>query len=113
MKHVVENCYDTIKALYPDAVISSGFRNGSGRSQHERGQALDIVFPSRPKSQYYDIAKNLKDRIPFDQFLLEYRGTSSAWIHVSLKKTGGNRKQILTLVNDRTYSKGLVNYFGR
>lgn len=112
IKHVVENCYDTIKALYPDAVISSGFRNGSGRSQHERGQALDIVFPSRPKSQYYNIAKTLKDKIPFDQFLLEYRGTSSAWIHVSLKKTGGNRKQILTLVNDRTYSKGLVNYFG-
>nr|DAJ41864.1 MAG TPA: baseplate protein [Ackermannviridae sp.] len=112
MKNVVENCFDIIKKHFPDATISSGFRNGTNNSQHNKGEALDIVFTSRPKSSYYEVAKKIKDLVPFDQLLLEYRGTSSAWIHISLKKNDNNRKQILTLVNDRTYSKGLVNYFG-
>lgn len=109
LKHLVENCFDKVKDKYPSAVNSSCFRNGNGRSQHNRGQAIDIVFGSIPKSQYYNIALWIKDNIPYDQLLLEYRGAASCWIHLSLKRSG-NRKQVLTLVNDKTYAKGLVKY---
>lgn len=112
LKHVVENCFDVIKAKYPSATISSGLRNNNNRSQHNVGQALDIVFGSIPKSGYYNIAVWAKDNLPYDQLLLEYRGSGSAWLHVSLKRSG-NRKQVLTLVNDKTYARGLVNYFGK
>lgn len=108
MKHLVENCYDRIKDKYPSAMNSSCFRSNSG-TQHGRGQAIDITFGSIPKSKYYEIAVWIKNNIPFDQLLLEYRGASSCWIHISIKRSG-NRRDVRTLVNDKTYRTYLVKY---
>lgn len=85
--------------------ITSGFRSyklnkaigGSQTSQHSRGEAVDFKLPKA--SDYrraFDIIRQLGC---FDQLLWEY-GNSNApdWIHVSYKRVGTNRGQILRAV---------------
>ncbi|AGS81101.1 baseplate hub subunit and tail lysozyme [Caulobacter phage Cr30] len=110
---LAKNALDPIFARYPSMIITSGFRPvQNGKSQHEIGQAVDVQFRNVSASQYYDIAKWIRDEsgIPFDQLLLEYKSTGSKtpWIHISLNRTG-NRGQVLTLFNGKTYAKGIVN----
>jgi hypothetical protein len=80
--------------------ITSGYRSpklnraigGSSRSQHCKGEALDLQFWSdglMSNKIIYDWIKNSK--LDFDQMINEY---DFAWIHVSLKEKG-NRKQLL------------------
>jgi hypothetical protein len=91
--------------------VTSGFREGSGGSQHLRGEAVDIQFTGIAKDEYFDIAKVLAEKLPvFDQLLLEYKnyGSKNPWIHVSCTR-GTNKRQVLTFWNDRTYAQGLVN----
>lgn len=112
LQYLALNVLEPIKKLYPDVLVTSGFRSSgkaAGVSQHCLGEAIDLQFPSKPKSAYYDIAVALKNAIPYDQLLLEYKnyGTGNPWIHISLKRVGSNRKQVLTLFNDKTHSQGL------
>lgn len=112
LQAVCLNVLETVKREYPGMLVTSGFRTGSGKSQHLRGEAVDIQFPGVSKSEYYVIAKKLVDVLPvFDQLLLEYKnyGSKMPWIHISLKRTGANRRQVLTLWNDATYAQGLVD----
>tara|TARA_R100001377_G_scaffold37236_2_gene20716 strand:- start:1832 stop:2281 length:450 start_codon:yes stop_codon:yes gene_type:complete len=85
--------------------ISSGYRNpslnraigGSSKSQHCKGEALDLQFWKDGKmcnKEVYDWV--LKSEIEFDQMINEF---GFAWIHISLKKKG-NRKQILEAYKD-------------
>lgn len=71
----------------PRFILTSGFRHGSGSSQHERGQAVDIQFPSHSNSQVYDIAVWARDNLPYDQLILEYPG-NRPWIHMSFNRAG-------------------------
>ena len=86
-----EHIGEPLSAKYGRAeiLITSGFRYGSGKSQHDRGQATDIQFPNMTWEQIYDVAAWLKDNVPFDQLILEYGGTNP-WIHSSFNR-GGNR----------------------
>ncbi len=76
--------------------------------------AADLQFRGVKKSDYYQIAQVIKDLVPFDQLLLEYKttGTGLPWIHISFNKAG-NRKQILTLLNNSTYGQGLIDLADR
>lgn len=105
LKGCAQNIAEPVLAQYPDMIITSGFRHGNGRSQHERGQAIDMQFISTPPSGYYDIARWIKDNLLFDQMLLEYKNTGSRlpWIHVSFK-FNGNRNTFSTFFNHRTYA---------
>ena len=110
LKLLAINCLEPIRAKYPNSFITNTWRPPSGnpRSQHPLGQAADLQFRGVQKSDYYDIALWIKDNIIYDQLLLEYKttGTRLPWIHVSFSKAG-NRKQVLTLLNNATYSQGL------
>ena len=109
LKGVAENVLEPIFAKFPNFTITSGFRPGSGRSQHYRGQAIDIQFPIR-KSQYYERAIEIKNLISFDQFLLEYKNTSTGnpWLHISWSYDS-LRGQNLTFFNHRKHSSGFTN----
>jgi zinc D-Ala-D-Ala carboxypeptidase len=85
--------------------ISSGYRSpqlnqaigGSTRSQHSKGQALDLQFWSGGKMNnkiIYDWI--LKSGIEFDQMINEF---DFAWIHISMKD-GKNRKDVLEAYKD-------------
>lgn len=92
-------------------VINSCFRPGTGKSQHQRGMAVDIGFKPKTgklsKKEYYDRAVIIRDMIQYDQLLLEYRDPGQYWIHISFNPSG-NRRQVLTLLNDKVYKTGLV-----
>lgn len=107
---VAENCLEKIKAKYPDVLVTCGFRQGSGKSQHNLGMAVDMQFPSHKKSDYFAIASWIKDNVPYDQLLLEYKntGTGNPWIHISYKGKE-NRNQIFTYFNGFKRDSGLIN----
>ena len=80
--------------------ISSGYRSpvlnraigGSTKSQHCKGQAVDIQFWEKGEmcnKKVYDWV--LKEGIEFDQMINEF---DYAWIHISFN-SGKNRKQVL------------------
>jgi hypothetical protein len=112
LKLLAINVLEPIFSKYPNAFITNTFRpaSTSQKSQHVTGQAVDLQFRNVTKGDYYIIAQDLKNLVPFDQFLLEYKttGTRLPWIHISFSKSN-NRKQVLTLLNDTTYGQGLID----
>lgn len=111
------NCLEPIYTRFPNAFVTNTWRPrgiGSPTSQHPRGQAADLQFRNVKKSDYFQIATVIKDLVPYDQLLLEYKTTGSGlpWIHVSFNKAG-NRKQVLTFLNNRTFAQGLVDLADR
>ena len=87
--------------------ISSGYRNpqlnraigGHTKSQHCKGEALDLQFWKKGKmcnKEIYDWV--IKEGIAFDQMINEF---DFAWIHISLKNVGKNRRMILEAYKDK------------
>ena len=85
--------------------ISSGYRSpqlnraigGSKKSQHCKGQALDLQFWKEGQMCNEEIYKwVLKSGVKFDQMINEF---DFAWIHISLKKAK-NRKEVLEAYKD-------------
>lgn len=118
LKQLAINVIEPLRAKYANLgfMFTNTFREAgskiskSGRiSQHELGMAGDFAFTKfgRDRQKYFDLAKEIKDTVPFDQLLLETRSSGSVWIHISFKLTG-NRKQILTLHDDKTVGSGLI-----
>ena len=86
--------------------ISSGYRSpvlnraigGSTKSQHCKGQALDLQFWSEGEmcnKEIYDWV--LKEGIEFDQMINEF---DFAWIHISLRPDNKNRRMVLEAYKD-------------
>ena len=121
MKQLTINVIEPLRALYSTQgfMITSCFREAgnslslaNGVSQHELGQAVDIVFTSfrgqpNVRELYFNIAQQIKNQVPYDQLLLESTSNGSNWIHISFT-TNNLRRELLTLYNNKTYSQGLV-----
>lgn len=111
LKLLAVNCIEPIRAQYPTAFVTNTWRppGSNAKSQHPKGMAADIQFRGLPKAEYYAVAQWVRDNVAYDQLLLEYKttGTGLPWIHVSFNKDN-QRKQVLTLLNDRTYGQGLI-----
>ena len=86
--------------------ISSGYRSpalnraigGSSKSQHCKGQALDLQFWKEGEmcnKKIYDWV--LKEGIEFDQMINEF---DFAWIHISLRPDNKNRRMVLEAYKD-------------
>jgi hypothetical protein len=104
---LTQNSLDAINAQYPGLRINCGFRKIEKNSQHEYGEAVDIQWPSIKAgslAKYMDIANWIVANVPFDQLIMEHGNT--IWFHLSLKRTGTNRKQVLTM-KDTIYTAGL------
>jgi len=105
LKALITNVWVPIKTQFPDAFITCSFRakgKGSPTSQHPRGMAMDIQYSKASKADYYTRALWIRDNVPYDQFLLEYKTTGSGrpWHHLSYN-TAGNRAQVCTFMNDK------------
>jgi hypothetical protein len=84
-------------------IISSGYRSkalniaikGSQTSQHSLGEAGDIDMDGTTITNR-QLFLFIKDNLEFDQLIWEF-GTKSNpdWVHVSYKRKGTNRKQVL------------------
>ena len=86
--------------------ISSGYRSpslnraigGSSKSQHCKGEALDLQFWKDGEMCNKEVYKWVLDSdIEFDQMINEF---DFAWIHISLKEKR-NRKEVLEAYKDK------------
>lgn len=107
MKHVAQNIFEPLRNHFKRPIgISSFYRcellnkkiGGAKNSQHTTGEAIDIdadIFGDLTNKIIYDY---VKDNLDFDQLIWEFGDKNNpAWVHVSLKRNGKNRKQILKI----------------
>ena len=118
-KELFENVVQPVRDTFGVTVINSGYRSpdlneavgGSSRSQHCKGQAVDIECPGTPNAE---VAQWIVDNIPFDQVILEFYTPGipdSGWVHVSYN-ADGNRGSILTAIKENgktVYKNGLLS----
>ena len=99
---LVDNVLDPLRLFYGKPIsINSGYRcpelnravGGVSTSQHLRGEAADISTGNKLENRR--LAKMIVEmKLPFDQLIDE---AGYAWVHISYKKDGGNRGQILRM----------------
>lgn len=89
LRALAKNVLEPLAAQFgrDNMYITSGFRLARGKSQHERGQAVDVQFLGWSKDDYWEAAKWIKNNINYDQFIYEYRG-NMPWFHLSYNKNG-------------------------
>ncbi len=111
MCHHAKTVLEPLRSAYGTSfTITSGFRNKSGGSQHNKGQATDIQFigfHSAPNTGelYYARSQEIRDNQNFDQMILEWFGRNP-WIHIS-SNPATHRNAVLTQVSSSSYSPGL------
>jgi len=117
-KKLFANVVQPIREKFGITIITSGYRSpdlnakigGSSKSQHCKGQAVDLECL---KESNADVAMWIENNLDFDQLILEFYTPgepSSGWIHVSYNEDGKNRKSVLTAskINGKTvYTNGL------
>lgn len=104
LEALVDNILDPARELLGMPIrVSSGYRSlrlnkivgGVSNSQHTKGEAADISVGSLALNRkLYDVILSL----PFDQLIWE-RGSDEGpeWVHVSYKRDGENRGEVLRL----------------
>lgn len=103
LSELVLNVLDPLRELYGHPInINSGFRSkavndnvgGANTSQHLTGQAADIDTEKDNGLLY----RLIRDNFEYDQLIWEGGDdTSPAWVHVSYRADGKNRKQKLRM----------------
>ena len=107
LKFLCDNVFEPLREQFGPIIIGSGFRcpalntavGGVKSSQHKTGEACDIHLPSiEVGKKYFEFLKKLPI---FDQLIWERNNPRSNhyWIHVSVKRSGKNRKQVIPLLN--------------
>lgn len=96
---LVGNVLDPLREWYGKPIyVNSGYRcpalnkavGGVANSQHLTGQAADIDVNDRAENR--KLMKHIEDSLDFDQLIWENGG---AWVHVSYRADGRNRRQVL------------------
>ena len=117
-KLLFANVVQPVRNHFGPTVINSGYRGpalneavgGSSKSQHCKGEAVDIECPG---TSNYTVAKWIEENTDFDQLILEFYTPgepNSGWVHVSYIESG-NRKQSLTAMKENgktVYKPGLI-----
>ena len=108
---LAENVFQPIREHFNKPIyISSGYRSkelnkligGASRSQHSKGEAIDIDNDFRNSVTNKEIFDYIKDNLEFDQLINEQ---DYSWIHVSFRKEM-NRNKVLNMVNGKYYNYG-------
>lgn len=102
---LAENIFQPIREHFAVPIfVSSGYRSaalnkaigGSATSQHSKGEAIDIDMDDRKGPENEDVFHYIRENLPFDQLIWEFgTDTRPDWVHVSYKKDGPQRGQIL------------------
>lgn len=111
-KILAENVFQPIREHFGVPIyLSSGYRSnalnkaigGSLTSQHSKGEAIDIDMDHREGPENEDIFYYIKDHVDFDQLIWEFGNDKRPnWVHVSYKKNGPQRGQILKAKKNST-----------
>ena len=99
LRALVDEVLDPLREAYGRPIrVNSGYRcprlntlvGGTPNSQHMRGEAADIQPVVGNEADLPELARILIENGKFDQLILY-----PAFIHVSYRKLGWNRKQVL------------------
>lgn len=111
LRALARSVLEPIRALFSKyVVIRSGYRSGAlnrlvggePTSQHLFGEAADFVVRG---VHCFEAASAISgtEQIPFDQLIYEVRPSASRvsdWLHVSHRRLGSNRREVLTIIKD-------------
>lgn len=101
LEALVEYVLDPLREAWGKPIIvNSGYRSdtlnrvvgGAKNSQHMRGEAADITTGTREGNRW--LFDYIKRHLPYDQVIDE---RNYSWVHVSYKREGTNRQQMLRL----------------
>ena len=103
MRYCCEKILEPVRAKFGPVTVNSSYRaplvnkavGGSKTSQHVNGQAIDFEVQGVSNKV---VADWVADNLEFDQVILEFYTAgdkNSGWVHASIKKGGGNRRQRL------------------
>lgn len=106
LNYLAQTIFQPIRTHFGKPIfISSGYRSealnkavrGSVTSQHCKGEAIDIDNDATDDPSNKEIFEWIKQNLEFDQLINEFPDGDGnpAWLHVSVKKNGQNRKQVL------------------
>lgn len=96
---LVDNVLDPLREWYGKPIrVNSGYRcpalnnavGGVANSQHLTGQAADIDTDGTAENR--KLMRYIEENLDFDQLIRENGG---AWVHVSYRSDGKNRRQVL------------------
>jgi len=116
LKKLCVNILEPLREKYSQLgmKINSGFRLGSGKSQHNLGQAADISFTTirgigtykEQVTSFYNIAKEIVSMgLPIDQFIFETDpAQGTVWLHVSYNENANL---------PRTDGTGVMSFYGQ
>ena len=116
LKAVAENIFQPIRNKFGvPLAVTSAYRSmdlnrvigGSLASQHCKGEALDLDADVFGGLSNKEIFLFIKDHLVFDQLIWEFGNAENPdWVHVSYKKSGINRGEVLRAVR----KEGKVRY---
>lgn len=101
LKALADNVLDPLREWYGKPIyVNSGYRcpqlnrmvGGKPTSQHLKGEAADITTGSKEENR--KLFAYIRANLTFDQLIDE---KNFSWVHVSFKRNGENRKQIIHL----------------
>ncbi len=120
LEALVTHVLDPVREKYGRPImVNSGYRcpehnrevGGAFHSQHIKGEAADISVPKGTAGAGMDVreenlklAKMIVENGEFDQLILEDVGKEDLkpkWVHVSYRRNGGNRHQVLKKIAGR------------
>lgn len=114
IKAIAENIFTPLRSFTDSPIIITSFYRcpelnraikGASSSQHTKGEAIDLKSSVLSNKVIFDFIKNNLD---FDQLIWEF-GTEHApqWVHVSFKRYGDNRKEVLKAIKQDGKTKYL------
>ena len=109
MRRVADNIFEPLRLYIGGAIkITSFFRSpelntaigGSAKSQHCKGQAIDIDDVFGHKSNY-EMFEYIRENLDFDQLIYEF-GTNDNpdWVHISYVSKKENRNRVLRAIRE-------------
>ena len=114
MKVLAEKVFEPLRSWVGGPIkINSFFRSvelnnaigGSSRSQHCKGQAVDLddTFGHKTNAEMYNY---IKENLDFDQLIWEFGDDSNpAWVHISYVSEEENRNRCLLAYKDKGRTK--------
>lgn len=118
LKALCVNVLDPLRiAMGKPIRVNSGYRGpeankavgGSATSQHCKGEAADIEIDGFDNKKLAE--KIIELKLPFDQLILEFYkpgDPNSGWVHVSHKRGGKQRGEVLRAVTEGGKTKYLA-----
>lgn len=109
LQALARNIAEPILAEFGSFRINSGFRPGTGKSQHERGQGMDIQWPGISYEEYYKRIEWSAENLVFDQLICEHG--NSIWEHISFNREHSTQRNEILTMYEGNYEGGIVRYY--